>query len=332
MRRALLRLVIALAGVGVLALVAVVAGWIYISQQFDRPGLHTEEIVVIVEPGMGSWQIADTLHTAGIIGDPNAFAVGVWREGHQGALKAGEFAFPAGITGRDAMHMLVAGQTVIHKLTVPEGLTSADVVALLTSAEALEGDIARLPGEGTLLPETYHFKRGETRASLLARMQAGMQGVLDELWATHAPSAEIPDKRAALVLASIIEKETAVAAERAKVAGVFLNRLGRGMPLQSDPTVIYAVTEGRTALGRALTKQDLAIESPYNTYRNKGLPPGAIANPGRDSIAAVLAPEQTDALYFVADGSGGHAFAKTLKEHNRNVARWRKLIKERSGD
>lgn len=327
-----MRLVIALAGVGVLALVAIIAGWIYISQQFDRPGLHTEDAVVIVEPGMGSWQIADALYAAGVIGDPNAFAVGVWREGNQGALKAGEYSFPAGITGRDAMHMLVAGQTVIHKITVPEGRTSAEVVSLLVETDALSGTINEPPPEGSLLPETYHFDRGETRASLLARMQAGMEAALDELWATYVPSAEVPDKAAVLVLASIVEKETAVAAERAKVAGVFLNRLKRGMPLQSDPTVIYAVTEGRIALGRALTKKDLAVENPYNTYRNKGLPPGAIANPGRDSIAAVLAPEPTDALYFVADGSGGHAFAKTLAEHNRNVARWRKLMRERRAE
>jgi len=208
MGRALKRLAVALAGIGILALVAVVAGWIYISQQFDRPGLHTEDLILVVEPGMSSWDIADALYAADIVGDPNAFAVGVWREGHQSALKAGEFMFPAGLSSRDVMKMLVYGQTMVHKLTVPEGLTSVDVVALLTATEALDGQIARVPGEGTLLPETYHFKRGEQRASLLARMQTDMTNVLDALWAASSPSEEIPDKAAALVLASIVEKET----------------------------------------------------------------------------------------------------------------------------
>ena len=221
------------------------------------------------------------------------------------------------------MEKLVAGKTVVHRLTVTEGMTSAEVVAALNAAPDLAGEILKVPEEGSLLPETYHYALGDNRAVLIERMQRAMARLVDELWEARDPALALDDAQQAVVLASVVEKETALADEMPVVAGVFHNRLRQGMRLQADPTVIYALTGGKKPLGRALRRADLWVESPYNTYRNKGLPPGPIANPGRAALAAVLHPAETDALYFVADGSGGHAFAKTLDEHNRNVARWR---------
>ena len=222
------------------------------------------------------------------------------------------------------MRIIASGRSIAYPITVAEGLTSAEVVTLLQEDARLTGDIAGTPPEGTLLPETYRVHRGDDRQALLDRMQQSMRETMDELWPGRAADLPYETREQALVLASIIEKETAVPEERGVVAGVFVNRLRRGMRLETDPTVIYALTEGRGPLGRRLLRADLDVDSPYNTYRVAGLPPGPIANPGRASIAAALNPEETDYLYFVADGSGGHAFARTLREHNRNVAAWRR--------
>lgn len=221
--------------------------------------------------------------------------------------------------------MLVDGRTVVHRVTVPEGLTSVEIVAIVAASEVLEGAVPPPPVQGALLPETYHVARGDERAAVIGRMAEAMNEALARLWPTRAPDLPLASPAEAVILASIVEKETGIAAERAKVAGVFYNRLALGMPLQSDPTVVFALTDGKMPLGRALTRDDLAIDDPYNTYKVNGLPPGPIANPGLASLEAVLKPEATDALYFVADGTGGHAFARTLDEHNRNVAKWRKL-------
>ena len=263
------------------------------------------------------------LEEAGVIDDPVLFVAGLWLEDKQHSLKAGEYVFEALVTPRGVMEKLVAGDTVAHRFTVTEGMTSAEVVAALSAAPVLMGEIAAVPAEGSLLPETYHYALGDSRAALIERMQHAMARVVDELWQARDPAVGLDDADQAVVLASIVEKETAVADERPEIAGVFLNRLQQGMRLQADATVIYAVTGGKRPLGRPLSRADLWVESPYNTYRQGGLPPGPIANPGRAALAAVLNPAETDALYFVADGSGGHAFAETLDEHNRNVARWR---------
>lgn len=225
----------------------------------------------------------------------------------------------------EALAKLVEGDTVVRKVTVPEGLTSTEIVALINEAEGLSGEIESVPPEGSLLPETFHFTYGDPRNALIERMQADMKRLLDGLWEGRAEDLPISTPEEAVILASIIEKETAVAGERPQVASVFVNRLNRGMPLQSDPTVVYALTDGEGPLGRPLTRQDWKVDSPYNTYANSGLPPGPIANPGRESLEAALQPAETEFLYFVADGSGGHAFAKTLAEHNRNVAKWRRI-------
>jgi UPF0755 protein len=220
---------------------------------------------------------------------------------------------------------VIDGVTVKHRLTIPEGLTSAEIVALVAAAPDLEGSVpAALPADGSLLPETYFFSKGDTREQLLERMRKGMSDALAELWPARDGAVALKTVAEAVTLASIVEKETGLAAERPRVASVFFNRLAQGMPLQSDPTVIYALTGGKGPLGRALLRADLQVASPYNTYANPGLPPGPIANPGRASLEAVLHPDSTKDLYFVADGSGGHAFAATLDEHNRNVAAWRK--------
>ncbi len=304
--------------------------WVYLDQNFDSAGAQSEPVTLVVLPGSSAWQIAEALYSAGVVADPNVFALGVWRSGKSGALKAGEYLFPPHVTPRQAMEIVLAGKTLQYRLTIPEGLTSSEVIHLLEAAEALSGVLAEAPPEGALLPETYQYRRGDSRTDMIHRMEAGMSSLVAELWPNRAPDLPFETPEQALVLASIVEKETALAAERRQVAGVFVNRLRKGMRLQSDPTVIFAVTGGAAPLERPLSKGDLALDNPFNTYRHKGLPPRPIANPGRDSLAAALNPGDTNALYFVADGSGGHVFADTLAAHNKNVARWRKLQKERA--
>ena len=323
MRRAVLWPLTGLAVLVGLVVVLAIAGWLYVHSRFDTPGPARDERTVVLAPGLSAFDIADRLEAAGIIDDPLLFVAGLWIEDKQHALKAGEYVFEALVTPRGVMEKLVAGDTVAHRFTVREGMTSAEVVAALNAAPGLKGALLTVPKEGTLLPETYHYALGDGRAKLIERMQHAMSRLVDELWQARDPAVALDDADQAVVLASIVEKETAVADERPIIARVFLNRLRKGMRLQADVTVIYAVTGGERPLGRPLSRADLWVESPYNTYRQGGLPPGPIANPGRAAIAAVLNSAETDALYFVADGSGGHAFAETLDEHNRNVARWR---------
>lgn len=307
------------------ALLVLTAGAVgYAVWQFREPGPLTADTVLVIPRGAGLAAIADRLAEAGVVRDRWLFIAGVKLSGGDRALRAGEYAFPSGISAQGAMELIHSGRTVTYTITVPEGLTSAEVVALLAAEDKLSGELAAPPPEGSLLPETYRFSRGDSRGSLVERMQAAMQHTLAELWPGRTEGLPLVTPREAVTLASIVEKETGVAAERPLVASVFINRLKRGMPLQSDPTVIYGLTGGRTPLGRDLLHTDLDTESAYNTYRVSGLPPGPIANPGRAAIAAVLAPADTEFLYFVADGSGGHAFARTLAEHNRNVASWRR--------
>ncbi|MHA1151089.1 MAG: endolytic transglycosylase MltG [Alphaproteobacteria bacterium] len=311
----------------------VVAGGLfafYGLDRFERPGPLAADTVIYIPQGAGVEAIARQLHEAGAIEDPLMFRLGVrlLRAGHE--LRAGEYLFAAALSTRDTIDLLRRGETVVRRLTLAEGLTSHEIVALVEQAEALEGRVDIAPPEGSLLPETYHYARGDRRAEVIARMGRARDRLLSELWLARAPNLPVATPEQAVVLASIIEKETGVAAERARVASVFVNRLRKGMRLQSDPTVVYGLTGGKGPLGRALTRKDLQAPSPYNTYLNPGLPPGPIANPGRASLEAVLDPAKTAFLYFVADGSGGHAFAKTLAEHNRNVAKWRKFKKQNS--
>lgn len=311
----------------VIAAVAVLA---WLAWDFRQPGPLTEDTTLIVPAGAGLGSIALRLEDAGVIEDDLRFRIGVTLEGAQAALQAGEFAFPAGISGLGVMTILREGRTVQHRLTVPEGLTTAEIVALLEADERLSGEVVTRPPQGSLLPETYAFTRFDDRQGLIERMGEAMDRTVDALWETRAEDLPIETPEEAVILASIIEKETGVDAEREIVASVFVNRLRRGMPLQTDPTVIYAITRGERPLGRPLTRADIEnTDSPYNTYQNPGLPPAPIAHPGRDAIAAALNPAETDYLYFVADGTGGHAFARTLDEHNANVREWRRI---RDGD
>ena len=251
--------------------------------------------------------------------------------GGRAPLRAGEYAFAAHGSARDALRVLQTADPVVRKLTVPEGLMIAEIVPLIAAAEGLDGDVPAVE-EGTLLPETYHYRWGDTRTAMTARMQASMKVALDELWPARASDLPLANRHEAVILASIVEKETGLPEERARVAAVFINRLERGMKLQSNPTVAYALTDGARPLDRALLRNDLKLDHPYNIYVVRGLPPGPIANPGRASLEAVLNPVDTKDLYFVADGKGGHAFARTLAEHNRNVARWRKAQRVNRND
>lgn len=320
-----------LAGIAVLVVVvtAVMAGalWIYVKQQYETAGPLAAETTVIVPRGAGLASIAEDLAAAGVIADADTFRLGVRLFGEARALQAGEYAFAPEISMKEVAELIAGGRTVVHRLTVPEGLTSVEVVALLNDAEPLDGEIAEVPADGSLLPETYHFHRGDSREAVLQRMAEAMSAALAELWPQRAENLPLNSPEEALVLASIVEKETGVDSERALVAGVFVNRLNKGMPLQSDPTVVYGITEGKAPLGRSLTRKDLAQPTPYNTYQIAGLPPGPIANPGRAALEAALNPAETEYFYFVAAGDGGHAFARTLAEHNVNVAKWRRHLR-----
>ena len=309
----------------VLAGLAAAGGWFWLENQYRAAGPLATETDVIIEKGAGTARIARELAAAGIIADARVFRWGNRLFGGKAPLRAGEYRFPAAISAAGAAQILQSGRTVQRKLTIAEGLMHAEVRAELLAAPGLTGALGELPEEGWLLPETYHYAFGDARADVVTRMHDALTVLLAKAWAGRAEGLPFKTAREALILASIVEKETGVAAERAHVAGVFVNRLKRGMRLQSDPTVAYGVTGGKAPLDRPLTRNDLDQPTRFNTYVNKGLPPTPIANPGRAAIEAVLHPMATDDLYFVADGTGGHAFAKTLKEHNANVAKWRRI-------
>lgn len=290
----------------------------------QTPGPLAAEKLVYIAPGKSVKGIGVQLRDAGVIKNEAIFQL-LARLGNAG-LKAGEYKFSPGITVRDAITLLQSGKTWQRRITIPEGLTVVEIIALLQAEPALTGEISLpLPAEGSLLPETYNFSYGDRQQDMIERLQKSMRDTLQELWTARHDGLPLKTPAEAVVLASIVEKETAIAAERPRVAGVFINRLRRNIPLQSDPTVIYALTQGKEKLGRPLTYGDLKKNSPYNTYVVSGLPPEPIANPGRASLIAVLNPEENDYIYFVADGAGGHAFAKTLREHNNNVTRWRAM-------
>ncbi len=295
--------------------------------RFEAQGPLRKELALVLPKGDGVGAIAERLVQAGVLADPTLFAIAVRLSGSTRRLRAGEYLFPAAASGRQVMDILISGATVARRLTVAEGLMTSQVMALVAAAEGLEGELPEAPPEGALLPETYHYGYGSSRGELIARMARAMERTHDELWQERAPNLPFADPSEALVLASIVEKETSRAEERAHIAGVFINRLRRGMRLQSDPTVAYGISAGKP-LQRKLTRADLGHQSPYNTYLIGGLPPGPIANPGRAAIAAALNPLETQDLYFVADGKGGHAFAGTLLEHDRNVAQWRRVQKK----
>lgn len=310
----------ALAG-AVLALGLAVFAW----RAAVVPGPLAKETTLIIPQGAGGAAIAAQLGEAGVISNRALFRVASWIGEDGRPLRAGEYAFPPAVSVVEVLTQLRSGRTVLRKLTVPEGLTSAQVLQLLRTTEGLQGDIAETPAEGSLLPATYTYRYGDSRAALLEQMQGGMRRTVAALWEKRAPDLPLKTAEEAVVLASIVEKETGVADERQRVAAVFLNRLRAGMRLQADPTVAYGAGAANGPLGRALTKADLLTPTPFNTYLIDGLPPGPIANPGRAALAAVLRPLQSDELYFVADGSGGHAFARSYEEHRRNVERWRAL-------
>lgn len=294
------------------------------SSVFNAPGPHETDIVVVLPKGASVGQISQILEREGVLQSPSVFRLVVRLAGQSGALRAGEYEIPAQASMRALMTLLVDGETVVRRLTLPEGLSTVEALQVVGEADGLVGALPTDTPEGSLLPETYHYSYGDERAELVARMQRAMSDLMNVLWPNRADDLPFDTWQDAVVLASIVEKETAVPDERPRIAGVFVNRLRRGMRLQSDPTVVYAITGGGP-LGRRLTRQDLTLESPYNTYRVAGLPPTPIANPGRASLEAVLNPAVTDELYFVADGTGGHAFAKTLAEHQDNVRRWRRI-------
>jgi UPF0755 protein len=305
-------------------IVAGVAGF-YTYSEYSAPGPLAEDKVFMVDPGQSVTGIGQSLQQNGIVSNGRLFALMAQLTGQRARLKAGEYAFPKGASMAEVIALIASGKAVTYKISIPEGFTSQMAVDRVNANEVLTGDPAAVPPEGSILPDTYVFRRGMTRQKLVQDMQAAQAKLLAELWAKRKPVPVIETPEQAVTLASIVEKETAQADERPVIASVFINRLEKGMRLQSDPTIIYGIVGGKGRLDRPLSKADIQAETPYNTYRIKGLPPGPIANPGRAALEAVLNPEDTDKLYFVADGTGGHAFAATLEEHNRNVKNWRQI-------
>lgn len=303
------------------ALLLACLGAVTIKRQLEAPGELPETIDLVVPHGT-TVQVGQALAAAGIVRDPLSLRVAAVLTHAAGPLHAGEFVFPAHASLDSVLTILRSGKPIEHKLTIPEGLTAAQIAQLIAGADALSGDVA-IPDEGGVLPETYIYERGTPRATLLARATEAMRHTVSEIWAQRAPDLPLTTPDQLVTLASIVERETARPDERPRVAAVFLNRMRRGMRLQADPTVAYAVSGGSGTLDHDLTRADLQWDNPYNTYRVAGLPPGPIASPGVPSMQAVARPASTDDLYFVADGTGGHAFARTEEEHNRNVARWR---------
>ena len=320
-----LALALMLAGLGLAAL---------LYHEFERPGPLEIARTVVVPEGLSSNEISELLEKDGIIANRWPFMIGFLAESRIGpkkkVLKHGEYLIKPHASIREIVDVLSEGKAVQYKVTIPEGLTSQQIVERLKAEENLTGDIAAVPPEGSLYPETYGIEKGMTRTALLERMKEKMQQFLAAAWEKRKPGLLLKTPQEAVVFASIVEKETGRPDERDRVAAVFMNRLRKGMRLQSDPTVIYGLVGGQGPLGRSLTRADLDQKSSHNTYQIDGLPPTPICNPGRSAIEASLNPATTTDLYFVADGTGGHTFSDTLKEHNAAVSNWRKVEKERA--
>lgn len=317
--------VIGNAVISLFVLVAVLAGLALFlgKERFDAPGPLQEDRVVNIPHGSGIRDIAEVLQREGVIDQPWVFIGGVMVLKAREGLKAGEYEFKAHASLSDVVSTIVDGKVVAHQISLPEGLTSEQIVARLLEDDVLTGNIREIPREGTLLPDTYNFTRGVTREQMIARMQVAQQRLVKEIWERHSSDLPIRTPEQLVILASLIEKETGKPDERTRVAAVFINRLKQRMRLQSDPTIIYGLVGGKGTLGRPIMKSEIDQPTPYNTYQIEGLPPGPICNPGRASLEAAANPARTRELYFVADGTGGHVFAETYEQHQKNVAKLR---------
>jgi UPF0755 protein len=317
-----------------LSVVAVVA--LLLRSTFAAPGPLSHSTVTVIPRGEGVYEIAGRLEREGVVSDRRMFVAQYlahtlharFAGGRPVQLQAGEFEFKKQASLEDVLEILAQGKAVLYRVTVPEGLTSQQIVARLMTDENLTGTITDVPPEGSLLPDTYRFSRGTDRADIIERMRADQKRFIAAIWDKRQADLPVKTIAEALVLASIIEKETGRADERERIAGVFVNRLKRGMRLQSDPTIIYGIAAGQGTLGRPLTRSDINTPTPHNTYAINGLPPTPICNPGRAAIEATLNPGKTKDLYFVADGSGGHTFSETLGDHNAAVQVWRQVERD----
>jgi len=295
------------------------------AREMKAPGNFTNDVVFEVKAGDRLKGVSEALAKAGLISNGVVFRIAARNEGADQKLKFGEYKIPAYSSMEQILGIVTSGKALTYQVTIPEGLTSFQIVLLLKDQPYLTGDVKEIPPEGSLAPDTYSISKGDTVASVIRRMTLAQHRIITDAWALRAEGLPLKSPDEALTLASIVEKETGVAAERSIVASVFINRLNRGMRLQTDPTVIYGVTGGKGNLGRGLRQSELRKKTPWNTYVIPGLPETPIANPGKASIEAALNPAKTNYLFFVADGSGGHVFSETIGEHNKNVAKWRKI-------
>jgi len=297
--------------------------------QMEKPGPSGSDVVFEVKSGDRLQLVSERLEEQGLITDSRIFRISARYAGDAHNLKFGEYKIPANASMSEILALVTSGKALVYQVTVPEGLTSWQVVQLLKNETLLDGELNEVPPEGSLAPNTYSVSKGDTRASVIRRMTLAQHKILTEAWALRADDLPLETPDDALTLASIIEKETGVVEERELVSSVFVNRLNRGMRLQTDPTVIYGVTKGKGGLGRGLRQSELRTKTPWNTYVIDGLPETPIANPGKAAIEAALNPATSNFVFFVADGTGGHAFAETIGEHNRNVRKWRRIEAER---
>ncbi|NOT71915.1 MAG: endolytic transglycosylase MltG [Hyphomicrobium sp.] len=319
--------------VALVAMLTLSGAGLVVLHQYESPGPLETARTFVVPKGEGRIAIAERLEREGIITNRWTFIGGHLVQSMFGAkktpeLKAGEYELKERTSMRQVMDVLAEGKSILYKVTVPEGLTSQQIVERLKGEANLTGDITKPPAEGTLLPDTYQFSKGASRQEIIEKMQAEMQKTLAKFWDKRPADLPLRTVEEAVTFASIVEKETGKPDERDRVAAVFYNRLKKGMRLQSDPTIIYGITGGQGTLGRGLTRTEIDTKTAYNTYQINGLPPGPIANPGRAALEATFSPAKTNDLYFVADGTGGHAFSETLKEHNSAVQKWREVEKQ----
>jgi UPF0755 protein len=316
----------------VFAVVAAGAALYFGKQAFETSGPTTQARTFLVKPNSGVGQIATQLEQNGFITDATIFRIGVRTYGGEKTFKAGEYEVQAGASMRDVMELLQSGKSILHSLTIPEGLTVAQAFRRIADHEALSGEMPKeLPPEGSLAADTQRFTRGQERKAIIAKMREQQAKLIEEVWEKRSPDLPIKTMDEFVTLASIVEKETGIDSERPHVASVFVNRLRKKMRLQSDPTIIYGLFGGAgKPADRPIYQSDIEKPTPYNTYVINGLPPTPIANPGRAALEAVANPLDSEDLYFVADGTGGHVFAKTLEEHNKNVARWRQVQKQQA--